>query len=92
MNKSEASSFGYRDCTFEDDSGEGACSNVRVNLSETGILKSKIAKAVVNENTTASCKEPREITILSDLKTVNVGRSGLDFFNSFYCNKPNVSL
>src|SRR6266566_2381994 len=92
MHKFEPSSFGYCYSTVEDDSREGACCNVRVYLSKPGILKSKIAEAVVNKNAAASCEERREIALLCDLKTVNVGRSGLEFFNLFYGYKSNVSL
>jgi len=44
MYKFEASSLGYGYCTVEEDTGESACCNVRVYLSEPGVLKSKIAE------------------------------------------------
>ena len=44
MYEFEASSLGYCNRTVEEDSGEGACCDVRVYLSEPGVLKSKIAE------------------------------------------------
>jgi hypothetical protein len=40
MYKFEASSLGYGYRTVEEDAGEGTCCNVRVYLSEPGVLKS----------------------------------------------------
>ena len=55
--KFEASSLGYGYRAVEEDSGEGACGNVRVYLSEPGVLKSKIAER----------SKPRSILVLTDV-------------------------
>ena len=57
MHKFEASSLGYSYCTVEVDSGEGACCNVRVYLSEPSVLESKVAER----------STPRSILVLTDV-------------------------
>jgi len=92
MYQFEASSLGYSYCTVEEDSGKGACCNMRVNFSKPGVLKSKIPEGIMNENSTASCKESRKGLVIRDLKAVHVGRGRLNLLDFFYSGKANIRI
>ena len=57
MHKFETSSLGNGYCTVKEDTGEGTCCNVRVYLSEPGVLKSKVAER----------SKPGSILVLTDV-------------------------
>src|SRR5438552_18589542 len=59
-------------------------------LSKPGILESKIAKGVVDKDSTISCKESGKVLIIRDLKTVYEGRGRFNLLDFFYRDKANI--